>query len=163
MSFVEKEEYYEFKEEMRKAISDLEKTTTEKIHKVELMNETVLGLLQAMDIKLDGTAKGQDEQVKSQRTMEKRMDGKLDNINESIEKVNESVHSHSVSIAVLQENRMAKPVFEIDSNKVDEKKLNIITEYKKWWIGGIISFATAVGVALLNNAEAILTVFGVGK
>lgn len=162
MSFVEKEEYYEFKEEMRKAISELERNTTEKIHKVELVNEKVLVLLESMDSKLEDNKRGQEEQAVTQRTMETRMDSKLDNINESIGKVNDSLHSHSISIAVLQEERLAKPVVALD-NKVDDKKLSVVTEYKKQWIAGILAMASGIGIALVNNAEPILRLLGVGK
>lgn len=161
MSFVEKEEFYKFKDEMKTAVNSLEKETISKIHNIEIVNERVLTLLDSINSNLQDSKASQAEQVKVQKSMESRVDTKLDNINKSVEDVNKSVHGHSVSIAVLQEDRIVAS--KNNSSDSTDKKTNIMIDYKKWWIGAILGFATTIGVAMLNNAEAILSLFGVGK
>lgn len=143
-SYLSQIEYLKFKEEIGKDINQREAKMRDDLYKVQLSNAQVLPLLESIGKTIDG------------------MEKKMDEVNESQKDMSKALGNNTVDIAVLKEvHNSSKPAVVKQDDNGKLHGLNNILEYKKSIIVTIITVLGTVGVALLNNAEKILSFFGI--
>lgn len=142
--YVTQVEFLRFREEINREISIKEVNMKDEVYKVNLANAKVVPLLESIDKSMT------------------LMDRNIAELNESQKDMSKAIGGHTVDIAVLKEVHNSKTAI-VEQKKDPEGKysgLNNALEYKKTIILAIIGVAGTIGVALLNNAEKILSVFG---
>lgn len=144
--YVTQVEFLKFREEINREINEKDIRMRDEIYKINLANAQVIPLLESINKSMLG------------------MENKISEVNDSTKEVTRSVGIHTVDIAVLKEIHNSKSASNDPSTKKDvEGKLNGLNnalEYKKTIMLAIIGVAGTIGVALLNNAEKILAIFG---
>lgn len=142
-AYVTQVEFLKFREEIGKEVNGKESKMKDEIYKVNLANAQVVPLLESID--------------KGMVAMEK----KITEVNESNKDMSKAIGTHTVDIAVLKEVHNSKSAI-VEQSKDPEGKyssLNNALDYKKTILLAIIGVSGTIGVALLNNAEKILSMF----
>lgn len=137
-------EFLRFKEEIGKDVSKREAKMRDDLYKVQLSNAQVLPLLESIGKTIDG------------------MEKKVNEVNESQKDMSKALGNNTVDIAVLKEvHNSSKPAVVKQDDNGKLHGLNNFLEYKKSILVTTITVLGAIGVALLNNAEKILSFFGI--
>ena len=138
-NYVTQVEFLKFKEQVTREMSEKESKMRDEIYEIRISNAKIVPLLEVINKNIND------------------IDKKVSEVNESNKEVGKSVGAHTVDIAVLKElhNSKAPP-----TNESASKGLSAILEYKKTIMVSVISFASAIVVAILNNADKILAFFG---
>lgn len=150
-------EFLRFKEELRRETYEKEVIIRDEIYKVNLANAKIIPLLEA--IKKD--VEVMDTKITKVSDSSKEM---VSEVSESTKEMSKVINLHTVDLAVLKEVHNSKSaVNNAETKKNPDGKLsglNNFLEYKKSIMLGIFGLASAIGVALLNNAETILRFLG---